>query len=124
MCFEIGRVDHYRLRNCRLRGQPFHHPREDAHVAPPLPSVVEGLCRAVFLRRVGPPQAIAIDEYYSTQNAPVIHARLAMTLWKERPKPRHLFVRQPVKIAHNAPRIWEFESCKLDSLKRINGSGA
>ena len=124
MCFEIGRVDHHSLWNCRLGGQPFHHPGEDAHVAPPLPSIVEGFRRPVFLQRVGPPQAIAIDEYYSTQNEPVIHARLAMALWKERSKPRHLFVHQPVKIARNAPRIWEFESCKLDIPKLTNGSGA
>jgi hypothetical protein len=62
VCFEIGRVDHNRLRNGRLRGQSFHHPGEDGHVAPTLPMVVEGLRRAVFFLRVGPPQAITFDE--------------------------------------------------------------
>jgi hypothetical protein len=31
MCFDIGRVDHNRLRNCRLNGQTLHDPGEDAH---------------------------------------------------------------------------------------------
>ena len=35
---------------------------------PTFPAVVERLGRAVFRRRVAPAQAIAIDEYYATQN--------------------------------------------------------
>jgi hypothetical protein len=83
--------------------ESLHHLSEDAHVAPTLPAVVEGLHRAVFFRSIAPPQPIAIGEYYATQNAPVIHARLAMDLRKERLKLHHLIFAQPVKIAHRTP---------------------
>jgi hypothetical protein len=46
-------------------------------------------------RRITPPQTIAIDEDYAAQNPPIIDARLAMALWKERSQPIHLLVRQP-----------------------------
>ena len=72
MRFEIGRVDHHCLWCGGFGGQSVHHSGEDAHVTPPLPTVVEGLCRPVFLRRVTPAQAIAIDEYNPAQNTPVI----------------------------------------------------
>jgi hypothetical protein len=122
--FEIGRVDHDRLWCGGFGSQSVHHSGEDAHVTPPLPTVVEGLGWAIFLRGVTPSQAIAIDEYNSAQNAPIIHTRLAMALRKERTEPRHLVFVQPVKIAHNAPKIWELESRKHGGLKPINGSGA
>jgi hypothetical protein len=35
-----------------------------------------------------------------------------------------LIFAQPVKIAHSAPQVRELESCRHDSLKQINGSGA
>jgi hypothetical protein len=74
----------------------FHHKVCDPnHVPPPLPSVVERLRRAILPRRIAPPQAIAIDEDYAAQNPPIIDARLAMALRKERPQPIHLLVRQP-----------------------------
>ena len=38
------------------------------------------------------------------------------------PKPCHLIFAQPVKVAHKAPSIWEFESYKPDCLKWINES--
>jgi len=41
-----------------------------AHLAPSLPAVVEGLGGTVFLRRIAPAQAIAIDEDYAAQSAP------------------------------------------------------
>jgi hypothetical protein len=63
----------------------------------------KGFRSAVFLWRIGPTQAILIDKYYPAQNAPVIRARLAMVLWKERPKPCHLILVQQAKIAHHAP---------------------
>ena len=51
-------------------------------------------------RSITPTQPIAIDEYYPTQNTPVINAGLAMALGKERFKTGHLRVRQPEKVAH------------------------
>src|SRR3546814_6179142 len=56
--FEIGRVDHDRLAFGSLRcRQAFHHADEDAFVAPPLPAIVERLCRAIF-RSEEPPYAL------------------------------------------------------------------
>jgi hypothetical protein len=47
-----------------------------------------------------------------------------MALGKERQKPHHLIFAQRVKIAHRAPHVRQLESCRHDSLKQINGSGA
>jgi hypothetical protein len=69
----IGRVDHNRLRCGGFGRQSVHHSGEDAHVTPPLPTVVERLGWAIFLRRVTPPQTIAIYEYNSAKNAPPSH---------------------------------------------------
>ena len=55
-------VDHHRLRHGRLRDEALHHPGEDALVAPPLPTIVEGLRWAILPGRIASPQAIAIDE--------------------------------------------------------------
>jgi hypothetical protein len=99
---EIGRVDHHRLRNGGFAGQPIHHPGEDPFVTPPLPAVVEGLVRAIFLRRIAPTQAIAIDEDYPAQHTTVIDERLAMALGEEGLKPRHLRIGQPEKVAHRS----------------------
>ena len=82
--------------------RPDHDPGEDPVVAPALPTGVEGLRRAVFLRRVAPAQAIAIDEDHATENAAVIDARLAMGLGKERLEALHLSVGKPVKVAYRA----------------------
>ncbi len=95
MRLQIGRVNHNGLLVTALGGQPLHHPGKDPHVTPPLPSVVERLWRTVFFGRIAPPQAIAIDEYYTTQDPPIIDARLPMALRKERSQPLHLLVRQP-----------------------------
>lgn len=86
--------------------------------------VIEGLGWAVFLQCVKSVQAIASKENNAAQNALVIHARLALALRKERSAPRHLVFVQPVKIAHSAPKIWEFESSRHHRLKQINGYGA
>src|SRR5690606_15211623 len=99
---QVGRVDHHRLRGGSLRGQTVHHPSEDTLVTPPLPAIVEGLGRAIFLRRIAPTQAIAIDEDYAAQNPPVIAARLAMALAKEGLQPRRLRVRHPEELGHRS----------------------
>src|SRR3546814_4029563 len=101
--FEIGRVDHDRLAFGSLRcRQAFHHADEDAFVAPPLPAIVERLCRAIFSRRIPPPQPITIDEDDTAQNAPVTNPRTAMALRKIGLKTRHLLVRQPIQITHHS----------------------
>ena len=95
MRLQIGRVDHDRLLIGAFRGQPLHHSGEDPHVTPPLPSAIEGLRRTILTRCITPPQAIATDEDYATQNPSIINPRLAMALRKERPQPLHLLVCQP-----------------------------
>lgn len=95
---EIGRVNHDCLVLGPLGGQADHDPGEDPVVAPPLPSVIKGLRRTVFLRRIAPTQPIAIDEDYATQNPSIIDAGLTMALRKERFETLHLGVRQPVKM--------------------------
>jgi hypothetical protein len=97
-----SRVDHHRLRHSGLGSQTIHHSGEDAFVAPPLPAVVEGLRRAIFLRRSAPPQAIAIDEDYPAQNPPINNERLAMALGKEGLKPHHLRIGQPETVTHRS----------------------
>ena len=119
MCLEIGRVDHHRLRNGGPGGQPIHHPGEDTFVAPPLLSVVEGLRRTILLRRIAPPQTIAIDEDYAAEYTTVIDAGLAMALRKERLEALHLGVAQPVKVAHRLGLLAEPESRQWPE---INGS--
>ena len=99
--FQIGRINHDSLLLGAFGGQDLHYPGKDPHVALPLPSVVERLRRPILLGRITPPQAIAIDEDYATQDAPVIDPRLAMALRKERLQPLHLLVGQPEKVAHD-----------------------
>jgi hypothetical protein len=112
--------DHHRLRLSRLGGGAFHHPGEDALVAPSLPPIVEGLGWAIILWRITPPQAIAIDEDYATQNAPVIKARHIMALRTEKPKTLHLHLCQPEKIAHQHPR--QFGSLNHAGMKASSRS--
>lgn len=87
--FEVGRVGSL---SCRLA---FHHPDEDAFVAPPLQAIVERLRRVRFPPRISPPQPIAVDEDDLTQNASMINALAAMALRKIGPKTLHRLVRQP-----------------------------
>src|SRR3546814_7740341 len=92
--FEIGRVDHDRLALGSLRcRQDLHHADEDAFVAPPLPAIVECLRRAMFTRRISPPQPIAVDEDDPAQNSPIINPLAAVALRKIGLKPSHLRVR-------------------------------
>lgn len=77
MRLQIRRVDHDCLVLGALGGQADHDPGEDPVVTPALPAVVEGLGRAMFLRRVTPAQTIAIDENYTAENTEIIDAGLA-----------------------------------------------
>src|SRR5690606_21664807 len=121
VCLEVGCVDHDRLVLGPLGSKADHDPGKDAVVAPALPAVVEGLGRTVFLWRVAPAQAIAIDEDYAAEDATIINTGLAMALGKERLQTLHLGVRQPVKIAHRSGLLAEPESRQRP---KINGSGA
>jgi hypothetical protein len=100
MRLEVGRVDHDRLLLGTFRGQSLHHPGEDPHVAPSLPSVVKGLGRAILPWRIAPTQPVAIDKDYAAKHTSVIDPRLAMALRKKRLQPLHLLVGQPEKVAH------------------------
>lgn len=108
---EAGRADDDGLLVATLGGQSLHHPRKDPHVTPLLPAVAEGLGRAILPRRIKLTQAIAIEEYYAAQNAPIIRTRLAMALREERRQPLHLLFGQPEKVAHLHPR--QFGSLNL-----------
>lgn len=119
MRLEIGRVDHHRLRDGGLGGQPSHHPGKYPLVAPPLPPVVVGFRRAILLWRIALTQAIAVDEDYAAQHPPVIDARLSMALGEEGLEPRYLRVGQPEKVAHRSGLLEEPELCRT---RRINGS--
>src|SRR5690606_29153384 len=93
---QIGRVDHDCLELWSLRhSQAFHHPDKDTLVAPALPAVVKRLGRAVFLRRIAPPEPVAVNEDDPAQNAPIINALATMALGEIRTKTSHLLVRQP-----------------------------
>lgn len=98
MCLEIRRVDHDRFVLRAIGGQAHHNPSEDAVVAPALPSVVKGLGRAVFLRRVAPAQPIVIEKDYAAEDKTIIDAGLAMAFGEERLEALHLGVAQLVKL--------------------------
>ena len=95
MCLQVSRAGHDGLWPLLRGGKPLHHPGEDPHVAPPLPAVAQGLCRAILLGGVPPPQPVAIDEDDPAQDPPVIDTRAASagsSPRKERLHTRHLLV--------------------------------
>ena len=98
--FEVGRVDHQRVCLAALIGQFEKLSSEDALLAPPLPTFVKRLQRAIGSGRIPPAQTIAIDEDYAAQHALVIHTRHAVGLRKKGLQLGHLRVGQPIKIAH------------------------
>ena len=95
MAFETSGVDHDRRLFAVISGQADHHLRIDAVVAPPLPTVVERLMRAILLGRISPSQATAIDENNSVQNVSITDTWLATLLGKVELKARHLRVGYP-----------------------------
>lgn len=100
---ELGRVNHVRCLVGAYGRQADHHLGEVPHFAPPLPTVVECVGRAILPRRVPPPQTTSIDDDHATLDASVIKTRLAMALGKERHESLHPLVGQPEKIAHHHP---------------------
>ena len=119
MGFQVGRVDHHRLAFGVLGSQSDQDPGKHAPLAPALPAVVKGLVRTILLGRIAPPQAIAVDEDYPRENAPIIDPRLAVGLREEGFETRHLRVRQPEEIAHVTAR---FSSNESELHARIAGS--
>src|SRR3546814_11893211 len=79
--------------------QTFHHPKEDALVAPPLPAVVQRFVWTIVLRCIPPAQPVAIDEDNPAQHPSIIDTWPAMAPGDIRLKPPHLLVRQPVQVA-------------------------
>ena len=71
---------------------------ENTHPAPAKPAILEGLVRPIVGRSITPAQAIAIDKYNATQHPPVINPGNPVRQGKEWLQPRHLLIRQPVKI--------------------------
>lgn len=70
--------------------QAFHHPGEDALVAPSRPTIVKGLRRVMFLGRITSPQPIENDEDHIARDPPIIDARLAVAFGEEGLQWRHL----------------------------------
>ena len=97
--FQIGRVDHDGLVIGAFGGQARHDPDEDALFTPAFPAVVESFGRTILPRRITPPQTIAINEDYATQNPSIINPGLAMALGGKRFQALNLRLDQPVKIA-------------------------
>ena len=75
--------------------------------------------RPVFLRRVSPAQAIAIDEDNPARNASIIDAGLAMGPREAGLRTRHLRIAEPKEIRHVTDLFLRGESCPGDE---INGS--
>ncbi len=86
-----------------------------------LPTVVEGLRRAVVPWCVLPHQPVALNVDYPAQHPPVIDTRLASGLRKERPQPLDLHFRQPEQIARDPSPLWESESPRHRSIKHDYG---
>ena len=119
MRLEIGRIDHDRLAFSPLGRQAIHHQGEHALVAPPLPAVIERLCRTIFPRRIPPPQAVAIDEDNAAQYATVINPGSTMALG-EKTAEAEPFARPSAKKDRSSLRLLtELESDRDD---QINGS--
>ena len=70
--------------NSRPEGRSFHHPGEDALVAPPLPSAAKGLRRTIFLGCIVPPQTIAVDEDNAARHSSAAGVRIAVALGETR----------------------------------------
>ena len=80
MRFQTGRVDHDGLVIGAFGGQARHDPGEDALFTPAFPAVAESFGRTILPKRVAPPQTIAIDEDYATQNPSINNPGRAMAL--------------------------------------------
>ena len=119
MCLQVSRIDHHRLLLAVPGCHPGQHLREDAFVAPALPTVVKRFVRTILFRRIPPAQSIAVYEDYSAQDAPLINTGFAVGLREVGLQTRHLRVAQPKEIRHVNARFSTDESCRS---AEINGS--
>lgn len=62
VCFQVSCIDHQSLFLTVISSQADHHPDKNAFVTLSLPTIAQGLVRAVISRRITPAQTIAIDE--------------------------------------------------------------
>lgn len=116
MCFQIGCIDHDGLWLCHPGREALHYPGKDLHPAPTLPAVVKRLGRPIFTRCIAPPQPVAIDKDYATENSTVIHSRTPVPLGEERPKPVQLRFRQPEQIAYLSSLLPEAHESWIKSM--------
>lgn len=80
---EIGCINHDGLVFCSFRQrQAVHHLDKNALVAPAFPADIQRFRRAIFLRRIAPPEPVAIDENDADQHTPIIYTLAAMALGK------------------------------------------
>ena len=70
VCFQVSCVDHHGLFLAVISSQTDHHLDKDTFVAPPPPTIVQGLVWAVVFRRITPAHAIAIDGDNPVLDAP------------------------------------------------------
>jgi hypothetical protein len=63
---------------------------------------IAGTGPPIFLRRIAPPETVAVDENDAAQSASIINALAAMALGKIRLKTGHLLVRQSQHITHQS----------------------
>lgn len=120
--FEVCCVNHGCLVIGSLSSQASHDPSEYAQIAPPFPSVVQGLWRTILARRIGPPQFIAIYEDNSTQYTSIVSLWVAMVSWKIRFRAYHLLVGQTEYIFHQTrPESRGLETCEPNTGSHNNG---
>ena len=95
MCLEVGRVDHYLVR--QGREDTIEHPQ----TAPPDETVVNRLVRTVILWCIAPAQTVPDDKDNATDNLPVIDTWDPVRQRKIRLDPAHLRLRQQKQITHD-----------------------
>lgn len=64
--------------------------------------VIQRFRRAISLRRIAPPEPVAIDENDAAQHTPIIDTLAAMALGEIGLKTSHLLVSQPEQITHQS----------------------
>ena len=106
MRLELGGVDGDGLVVWRFLGQSHHDPSENAHVAPTLPSVVQGFWRSMLAgasHHLKPLRLMKIIPLSARQSSTRDRPRLLGKLLRK--KALHLRLAQPVKVAHDVPQI-------------------
>src|ERR1700760_2889461 len=100
MRFEVGCVDHDPVGAGAFTGQFGEYPPEHGASAPADEAIIEGLMRAIRLRRILPPQAVADNVDDAADHPPVIDPRPAVRAGKMWADPSHLSLAQQKQFAH------------------------